>query len=100
MGMLGLWTDYWFGNQQWACELSKTYTEDALMTLEDVVRNGRTEAARVAAANSFMGARVSSSSKQYSSFIPHFARQLQTDFGVGADCESLFLALEAIFPPP
>lgn len=35
-------------------ELAKAYTEDALMTLVDVARNGRTDAARVAAANSLL----------------------------------------------
>ena len=35
-------------------ELAKTYTEDALMALVDVARNGRTDAARVAAANSLL----------------------------------------------
>jgi len=32
-------------------ELAKTYTEEALLTLVDVARNGRTDAARVSAAN-------------------------------------------------
>ena len=35
-------------------ELAKTHTEDALMALVDVARNGRTDAARVAAANSLL----------------------------------------------
>ena len=35
-------------------ELAKAHTEDALMTLVDVARNGRTDAARVAAANSLL----------------------------------------------
>ena len=35
-------------------ELAKTYTEDALMALVDVARNGRTDAARVAAPNSLL----------------------------------------------
>ena len=35
-------------------ELAKTYTEDALMALVDVARNGRTDAARVSAANSLL----------------------------------------------
>jgi len=35
-------------------ELAKAHAEDALMTLVDVARNGRTDAARVAAANSLL----------------------------------------------
>ena len=35
-------------------ELAKAHTEDALMTLVDVARNGRTDAARVAAANALL----------------------------------------------
>ena len=35
-------------------ELAKTYTEEALLTLADVARNGRTDAARVFAANSLL----------------------------------------------
>ena len=35
-------------------ELAKTYTEDALQTLVDVARNGRTDAARVSAANALL----------------------------------------------
>ena len=35
-------------------ELAKTYTEEALLTLVDVARNGRTDAARVSAANSLL----------------------------------------------
>jgi len=35
-------------------ELAKTYTEEALLTLADVARNGRTDAARVSAANSLL----------------------------------------------
>jgi hypothetical protein len=35
-------------------ELAKTYTEDALNTLIDVARNGRTDAARVSAANAIL----------------------------------------------
>ena len=34
--------------------LAKTYTEEALDTLVDVARNGRTDAARVSAANSLL----------------------------------------------
>ena len=35
-------------------ELAKAYTEDALQTLVDVARNGRTDAARVSAANALL----------------------------------------------
>ena len=35
-------------------ELAKTYTEEALETLIDVARNGRTDAARVSAANALL----------------------------------------------
>ena len=35
-------------------ELAKAYTEDALQTLIDVARNGRTDAARVSAANALL----------------------------------------------
>ena len=35
-------------------ELAKDYTHDALLTLVDVAKNGRTEAARVAAANALL----------------------------------------------
>ena len=35
-------------------ELAKTYTEDALQTLVGVARNGRTDAARVSAANALL----------------------------------------------
>ena len=35
-------------------ELAKTYTEEALQTLVDVARNGRTDAARVSAANTLL----------------------------------------------
>ena len=35
-------------------ELAKDYTHDALLTLVDVARNGRTDAARVAAANALL----------------------------------------------
>ena len=35
--------------------LAKTYTEEALETLVDVARNGRTDAARVSAANALLG---------------------------------------------
>ena len=35
-------------------ELAKTYTEEALQTLVDVARNGRTDAARVSAANALL----------------------------------------------
>ena len=35
-------------------ELAKAYTHDALLTLVDVAKNGRTEAARVAAANALL----------------------------------------------
>ena len=35
-------------------ELAKTYTEEALQTLVDVARNGRTNAARVSAANALL----------------------------------------------
>ena len=35
-------------------EIAKDYTHDALLTLVDVARNGRTDAARVAAANSLL----------------------------------------------
>ena len=35
-------------------ELAKTYTEEALDTLVDVARNGRTDAARVSAANALL----------------------------------------------
>ena len=35
-------------------ELAKTYTEDAIATLVDVARNGRTDAARVSAANALL----------------------------------------------
>ena len=35
-------------------ELAKTYTEEALDTLVDVARNGRTDAARVFAANALL----------------------------------------------
>ena len=35
-------------------ELAKTYTEDALMALVDVARNGRSDAARVSAANALL----------------------------------------------
>lgn len=35
-------------------ELAKTYTEEALESLVDVARNGRTDAARVAAANALL----------------------------------------------
>ena len=35
-------------------ELVKTYTEEALETLVDVARNGRTDAARVSAANALL----------------------------------------------
>ena len=35
-------------------ELAKTYTEEALETLVDVARNGRTDAARVSAANALL----------------------------------------------
>ena len=35
-------------------ELAKTYTEKALETLVDVARNGRTDAARVSAANALL----------------------------------------------
>ena len=34
--------------------LAKAYTEDALQTLVDVARNGRTDAARVSAANALL----------------------------------------------
>ena len=35
-------------------ELAKIYTEEALQTLVDVARNGRTDAARVSAANALL----------------------------------------------
>ena len=35
-------------------ELAKTYTDEALQTLVDVARNGRTDAARVSAANALL----------------------------------------------
>ena len=35
-------------------ELARTYTEEALQTLVDVARNGRTDAARVSAANTLL----------------------------------------------
>ena len=35
-------------------ELARTYTEEALETLIDVARNGRTDAARVSAANALL----------------------------------------------
>lgn len=35
-------------------ELAKAYTEEALQTLVDVARNGRTDAARVSAANALL----------------------------------------------
>ena len=35
-------------------ELAKSYTDDALETLIDVARNGRTDAARVSAANALL----------------------------------------------
>ena len=35
-------------------ELAKTYTQEALETLVDVARNGRTDAARVSAANALL----------------------------------------------
>ena len=35
-------------------ELAKTYTEEALETLVDVAKNGRSEAARVSAANALL----------------------------------------------
>lgn len=35
-------------------ELAKSYTEEALETLIDVARNGRTDAARVSAANALL----------------------------------------------
>ena len=35
-------------------ELAKTYTEEALQTLVDIARNGRTDAARVSAANALL----------------------------------------------
>ena len=35
-------------------ELAKTYTDEALQTLVDVARNGRTDAARVSAANAIL----------------------------------------------
>ena len=35
-------------------ELAKTYAEEALQTLVDVARNGRTDAARVSAANALL----------------------------------------------
>ena len=35
-------------------ELAKTYTEEALQTLVNVARNGRTDAARVSAANALL----------------------------------------------
>ena len=35
-------------------ELAKVYTEEALQTLVDVSRNGRTDAARVSAANALL----------------------------------------------
>ena len=35
-------------------ELAKTYTEEALQTLVDAARNGRTDAARVSAANALL----------------------------------------------
>jgi hypothetical protein len=35
-------------------ELAKTYTEEALETLIDVAKNGRTDAARVSAANALL----------------------------------------------
>lgn len=35
-------------------ELAKAHTEEALMTLVDVARNGRTDTARVAAANALL----------------------------------------------
>ena len=35
-------------------ELAKTYTEEALQTLVDVARNGRTDAARVSAASALL----------------------------------------------
>ena len=35
-------------------ELAKTYTEEALQTLVDVARNGRTDASRVSAANALL----------------------------------------------
>ena len=35
-------------------ELAKTYTEEALETLVDVARNGRTDTARVSAANALL----------------------------------------------
>ena len=35
-------------------ELAKTYTEEALQTLVDVAGNGRTDAARVSAANALL----------------------------------------------
>ena len=35
-------------------EFAKTYTEEALDTLVDVARNGRTDAARVSAANALL----------------------------------------------
>ena len=35
-------------------ELAKTYTEEALETLVDVARNGRTDASRVSAANALL----------------------------------------------
>ena len=35
-------------------EIAKTYTEEALQTLVDIARNGRTDAARVSAANALL----------------------------------------------
>ena len=35
-------------------ELAKTYTDEALQTLVDVARNGRTDAARVSVANALL----------------------------------------------
>ena len=35
-------------------ELAKAYTEEALQTLVDIARNGRTDAARVSAANALL----------------------------------------------
>jgi hypothetical protein len=35
-------------------ELAKSYTEEAIQTLVDVARNGRTDAARVSAANALL----------------------------------------------
>ena len=57
-------------------ELAKTYTEEALETLVDVARNGRTDAARVAAANALLDRAYGRPTTQQHIEIPDVAPQV------------------------